>query len=168
VEGRGSLPFALLHGEPLIAIASFALEDAGVELLDFNTAWVDVQARGGAVVVHDPLCAGTPTEFLARAIEAAADTVVVGIRPVTDTVKRVEDGVIGETVDRDELFAVASPVVLPAAVVASLTELPPLDDLAALVALLRQGCEVTYLEAPPQARRMADESDLALVQHLPD
>ena len=168
VEGRGSLPFALLDGEPLVAVASWALGEADVELLDFTTAWVDVQARAAAVVVHDPLCPGTPPEFLARAVEAADGTVVVGIRPVTDTVKRVEEGVIGETVDRDVLFVVASPVVLPAAVVASLPELPPLEDLAALVALLREDREVTYLEAPPEARRIADESDLLLLRDLAD
>jgi 2-C-methyl-D-erythritol 4-phosphate cytidylyltransferase len=168
VEGRGSLPFALLDGEPLVAVASWALGEADVELLDFTTAWVDVQARAAALVVHDPLCPGTPPAFLARAVEAADGTVVVGIRPVTDTVKRVEDGVVGETVDRDGLFVVASPVVLPAAVVASLPELPPLEDLAALVALLREDREVTYMEAPPEARRVADESDLLLLQHLAD
>jgi 2-C-methyl-D-erythritol 4-phosphate cytidylyltransferase len=168
VEGRGSLPFALLDGEPLVAVASWALGEAEVELLDFTTAWVDVQARAAAVVVHDPLCPGTPPEFLTRAVEAADGTVVVGIRPVTDTVKRVADGVVGETVDRDGLFVVASPVVLPAAVVASLPELPPLEDLAALVALLREDREVTYMEAPPEARRVADESDLLLLQHLAD
>jgi len=168
VEGRGSLPFALLDGEPLVAVASWALGEADVELLDFTTAWVDVQARAAAVVVHDPLCPGTPPEFLARAVEAADGTVVVGIRPVTDTVKRVEEGVIGETVDRDVLFVVASPVVLPAAVVASLPELPPLEDLAALVALLREDREVTFMEAPPEARRIADESDLLLLRDLAD
>ena len=168
VEGRGSLPFALLDGEPLVAVASWALGDADVELLDFNTAWVDVQARAAALVVHDPLCPGTPPEFLARAVEAADGTVVVGIRPVTDTVKRVESGLVGETVDRDGLFVVASPVVLPAAVVAALPALPPLEDLAALVAQLREDREITYLEAPPEARRVADESDLLLLQSLED
>jgi 2-C-methyl-D-erythritol 4-phosphate cytidylyltransferase len=168
VEGRGSLPFALLHGEPLVALASWALGEADVELLDFTTSWADVQARDAAVVVHDPLCPGTPPEFLASAVDAADSTVVVGVRPVTDTVKRVEGGVVGETVDRDGLFAVASPVVLPAAVVAALPQLPPLEDLAALVALLREHREVTYLEAPPEARRVADESDLRLLEHLGD
>ena len=36
VEGRGSMPFALLHGESLVAVASWALGEAGVELLDFT------------------------------------------------------------------------------------------------------------------------------------
>lgn len=167
VEGRGSMPFAMLHGESLVAVASWALEDAGVELLDFTAAWSDVQARDAALVLHDPLCPGTPAEFLARAVEAAADgAVVVGVRPVTDTVKTIDDGVLGDTVDREGLVEVASPVVLPATVVAALSEQPVLDDFAELVALLRERHEVTLMEAPPQARRVADESDLRLVEQL--
>ena len=88
VEGRGSLPFALLHGESLVAVASWALGEAGVELLDFTASWADVQARGTALVVHDPLCPGTPADFLREVVAAAADgRVVVGVRPVTDTVQ---------------------------------------------------------------------------------
>jgi 2-C-methyl-D-erythritol 4-phosphate cytidylyltransferase len=168
VEGRGSMPFALLDGEALVAVASWALEDAGVELLDFTVDWADVQAREAALVVHDPLCPRTPVEFLLSAVEAAAgDRVVVGVRPVVDTVKTVDAGVLGDTVDRDALVVVASPVVLPAAVVAALPEAPVLDDLAELVRSLRTDYEVLLLEAPPAARRVADESDLRLLANLP-
>src|SRR3954464_1012786 len=129
VEGRGSMPFALLDGESLVAVASWALEEAGVELLDFTAAWADVQARDAALVLHDPLCPGTPAEFLARAVAAAAGgAVVVGVRPVTDTVKSIEGGVLGDTLDREGLVAVASPVALPADVVAQLTGPPALED----------------------------------------
>jgi 2-C-methyl-D-erythritol 4-phosphate cytidylyltransferase len=168
LEGRGSLPYALLHGESLVAVATWSLEEAGVELLDFTAPWADVQARGTALVLHDPLCPGTPASFIARAVEAATsgDTVVAGVRPVTDTVKRVEGEVLGETVDRAGLVAVASPVVLPASVVAGLDALPVSDDLADLVAGLRAEHEVLLLEAPPEGRRVSDESDLRLVEAL--
>ena len=45
VEGRGSLPFALLHGESLVAVASWAVGEAGVDLLDFTASWPDLLAR---------------------------------------------------------------------------------------------------------------------------
>jgi hypothetical protein len=32
LEGRGSLPFALVHGESLVAAASWAVGDAGIQL----------------------------------------------------------------------------------------------------------------------------------------
>jgi 2-C-methyl-D-erythritol 4-phosphate cytidylyltransferase len=126
-----------------------------------------VQDLDAALVVHDPLCPGTPVEFLQEAVEAAADdAVVVGVRPVTDTVRHVEGDVLGDTVDRDGLVVVASPVVLPAAVVRSLPGWPSTDDLADLVATLALEHDVRRLAAPPSARRVVDESDLPLLEAL--
>jgi 2-C-methyl-D-erythritol 4-phosphate cytidylyltransferase len=170
VEGRGSLPFTLLHGESLVAWASWALTEADVELLDFDVSWAEVQERETALVVHDPLCPATPVSFLAEAVEAATSRgcVVVGVRPVTDTVARVAGGVLGPPVDRSGLVSLASPVVLPEEVVASLADWPPgLDAPAELVAALRRSNEVVLLlEAPPAARRVVDESDLRLLEAL--
>jgi 2-C-methyl-D-erythritol 4-phosphate cytidylyltransferase len=171
VDGRGTLPFALLHGEPLVAVASWALERADVELVDFTDRWDDVAPAIGCLVLHDPLCPLTPVSFLRSCIDRArADgAVVVGVRPVTDTLKTVsEDGAVGATVDRDELWAVCSPVVLPAAVLARLDDWPETADLARLVERLRERVPVTVLEAPPLARRVADESDLALLEAAAD
>src|SRR3954454_4910399 len=112
VEGRGSMPFALLDGEALVAVASWALEDAGVELLDFTVDWADVQAREVALVVPDQLCPRNLVDFLVSAMEAATgDRVVVGVPPVVDTVNPVDAGLLADTVDRDALVVVASPVV---------------------------------------------------------
>ncbi|MGN6132617.1 MAG: 2-C-methyl-D-erythritol 4-phosphate cytidylyltransferase, partial [Nocardioidaceae bacterium] len=168
VEGRGSLPFALLHGESLVAVAAWALGEAGAELLDFDTSWAGVQEREGVLVVHDPLCPATPVPFLREAIGVALarHSVVVGVRPVTDTVKVVDGDVVGETVDRDGLVTVASPLVLPAAVVAALPEWPSFDDPAALVGELRGRYPVSFVEAPALARRVADASDLRLLEGL--
>ncbi len=165
-DGRGSLPFALLHNESLVAIAAWTLGESGAELLDFNALWVDVVARELPLVVHDPLCPATPVEFLSAALEQAVSSgaVVVGVRPVTDTVKQLEDDVVGETVDRSALAAVASPVVLPAAVVSAHDEWPNLDDLPSWVESLRSRFPVAFLEAPPEGRRVTDESDLKLLE----
>ena len=167
VEGRGSLPFALLHGESLVAIASWALSEAGAELLDFNATWRSVQVLERPLVIHDALCPLTPVGFLREAADQAirSGAVVVGVRPVTDTVKSAsEEGVVGETVDRERLWAVTSPVVLPEAVVAALEDWPGTDDLAALVESLRDRFPVTFLEAPPLGRRVEDESAVRLLE----
>ena len=171
VDGRGSMPFALLHGESLVAVASWVLGGAGVRLMDFTADWSDVRAQDGALVIHDPLCAGTPVTFLLEALRVAAegDAVVVGVRPVTDTVKAVDGhDVIGPTHDRAALHAVTSPVVLPPAVLAALTEPPATDDLADLVTALAEHHDVVFLEAPPSARRVSDESDVRLLEAIAD
>jgi hypothetical protein len=166
--GRGSMPFATLDGEPLVALASFALEDAGVELVDFNVELVDARGTHRPIVLHDPLCPRTPREFLREAVATAVaeDVVVVGVHPVTDTIKSVRNGVVGETVDREGLWTVTSPVVLPASLVATLEDWPDADDLTALVVRLRDRHEICFLEAPAVGRRVADESDIELLEAL--
>jgi 2-C-methyl-D-erythritol 4-phosphate cytidylyltransferase len=164
---RGSLPFALVHGEPLVAAAAWALGEAGVTLVDIGTGWEDLAASDAPFVLHDALCPLTPPGFLAGCLAHAADSsaVTVGVRPVTDTVKQLDEGKVGGTVDRTDLVQVVSPIVLPAAVVAALDGLPT-NDFAALVAELAQRFPVETLEAPAEARRVADESDLRVLEAL--
>jgi 2-C-methyl-D-erythritol 4-phosphate cytidylyltransferase len=166
-EGRGSLPFALIHGEALVACAAWALGDAGVTAVDHGTPWSAIVEAEEPFVLHDALCPMTPASFVADCVNTAVerDVVVVGVRPVTDTVKRVEDGTVGATVDRDDLVAVTSPVVLPPGVVAALDALPSLD-FADLVVALRERFPVRLLEAPPEGRRVASEDDVRLLAAL--
>jgi 2-C-methyl-D-erythritol 4-phosphate cytidylyltransferase len=161
IDGRGSLPFALVHGESLVAAASWALTTAGAELFDYGVSFAGVREAGRMLVVHDPLCPLTPAAFLEEAIAESEETgaVVVGVRPVTDTVKEQQGERLGATVDREGLMCVTSPVVLPAAVVAALEDLV-LDDLAVLVEDLSRRFPVRYLPAPPLGRRIVDEADL--------
>jgi 2-C-methyl-D-erythritol 4-phosphate cytidylyltransferase len=172
--GRGSMPFALLHGEALVAVAAWAAGEAGVDLLDFDATWSQVQAVERPLVLHDPLCPMTPVTFISETVRRAvdADAVVVAVHPVTDTVKSVEVGpegaVVGATVDRESLWAVTSPVVLPASVVAALEDWPDVDDFGALVSALRDRFPVTFVEAPPLARRVEDESAIRLLEAYAD
>jgi hypothetical protein len=167
VDGRGSLPFALVHGESLVAAASWALTTAGVTLFDYGVSFAAVQDSGEMLVIHDPLCPLTPVTFLTEAIAECARTgaVVVGVRPVTDTIKERSGERLGATVDRDGLLCVTSPVVLPATVVAALDELPT-DDLAELVAGLTKRFPVRHLPAPALGRRIVDEADLGVLGAL--
>ncbi len=166
-EGRGSLPFALIHGEALVATAVWALGESGVTPVDSGTEWSGVQAAGEPFVLHDPLCPMTPPEFIAECVtRAVADgVVVVGVREVTDTVKVLEEGRLGETVARAGLTVVCSPVVLPAPVVADLAGLPDLD-FAVLVEALERRFTVERVPAPAGARRVASEDALALLAAL--
>jgi 2-C-methyl-D-erythritol 4-phosphate cytidylyltransferase len=164
--GRGSLPYGLIHGEPLVRCAVIALEEAGIEPLDPDTDWAEVVDHEAPLVLHDALCPLVPPDFLVSCVvrAVATDRVVVGYRPVTDTVKRVGDGILGETIDRTGLRALAAPVVLPARVVAALDR-PPGTDMAALVARLApEGVE--WVEAPAEGRRVGDEGDVRLLEAL--
>lgn len=169
---RGSLPFALIHGEALVATASWALGEAGVTPVDFTTGWTGLQASEEPFVLHDSLCPMMPAEFIARCVVTAVErgAVVIGVRPVTDTVKLLaesSDGVasVGETVDRSRLLAVASPIVLPAPVVGALDDLPT-TDFTELATLLAARFPVVTLEAPAAARRVGSLDDVRLLEAL--
>ncbi|MDZ5621276.1 hypothetical protein [Nocardioides bizhenqiangii] len=168
-EERGSLPYRLIHGEALVAAAAWAMGEAGVDLVDVTVPWHVVADLGRALVLHDPLCPMTPPDFITECarVAVARDAVVVGVRPVTDTVKEVEDGRLGRTVDRDGMVAVCSPVVLPARVVAALPSRPP-SDFVELVAGLRSSYEVVMLDAPPGAGRVASDEDVRVLEALTD
>lgn len=164
---RGSLPYAAIHGESLVACAAWALGQAEVGHVDAVVPWAELREAGRTLVLHDSLCPMTPPEFIADCVAACEeqDTVVVAVRPVTDTVKVIRDGVVGETVDRDGLLALASPVVIPEAVVAQL-EAAPVGELTQLVAGLAQRFSVVTVEAPPAARRVASLDDVRLLEAL--
>lgn len=169
---RGSLPFALLHGEALVTCAAWAIGEAGFTQVDLGTSWetvVEAAVDGEEpLVLHDSLCPMTPAGFLVACVAHAVETgaVVVGVRPVTDTLKTVDErGVVGGTVDRDEVLQVTSPVVLPPTVVAALDGLAT-TDLAALVAVMAERFPVVTLEAPPEGRRVTDEHDVRVLEAL--
>ncbi len=166
-EGRGSLPFTLIHGEALVACAVWALGESGVTPIDLGTAWTGLVDGGEPFVLHDSLCPMTPGSFIAECLVRSvdSDTIIVGVRPVTDTVKVVTDGTVGATVDRDALRTVASPIVLPARVVAALEGLPSLD-FAELVRALGPRFGVEYVEAPTSARRVSSVDDAAVLEAL--
>ena len=164
---RGSLPFALVHGESLVATAAWALGEAGVFVVDLGTGWDAVTDADVPFVLHDALCPMTPPAFLVACVEHALErsAVTVGVRPVTDTVKELREGLVGDTVDRSALLQVVSPVVLPPAVVAALDGVPS-GDFAELVAALAEQFPVETLEAPAAARRVADQADLRVLEAL--
>jgi len=172
-ESRGSLPFALVHGEALVACATWALSEAGVLPLDARTSLDAVVESDLPLVLHDALCPMTPPAFIESCVRRAlAEGVpVVGVRPVTDTVKvlTVEDpALVGETIDRDRLLRVVSPVVVPPSVVAAAPDLlaDPGLDLADLVTALRAHTAVLLEQAPPEAMRVGSVEDVRVLEAL--
>ncbi len=178
-QDRGSLPFALLHGEALVACAAWGLGESGVTPIDTGTPWSSVVLAEEPFVLHDSLCPMTPATFIADCVQRslAVDRVVVGVRAVTDTVKRVDGGVVGATVDREQLWSVVSPLVLPSRVVAALGKAGgrgPVDldaglDLAGLVRALEvldPSYAAEHREAPAEAMRVRSLDDVAVLEAL--
>ncbi len=157
-EHAGSLAFALVHGESLVACAAWALGAAEVHPVDLGTTWEDVVEVEVPFVLHDVLCPLTPPGFIAACVaEAVADdTVVVGVHPVTDTIRGA---------DRDRLLSVASPLVLPASVVAVLRQAPG-GALDGVLEQLARDHAVQPVWAPVAARRVGDEEDLRVLAAL--
>ncbi len=152
-----------------MACAAWAVGEAGVDLVDASVPWAGLAESGEDLVLHDALCPMTPPDFIRACLEHARQTglPVVGVRPVTDTVKVVADGFVGETVDREGLLAIASPLVIPAAVVAALGGMS--HDLARAVAdLAAAGHGVETLEAPTEGRRVASAEAVRLLEALTD
>jgi 2-C-methyl-D-erythritol 4-phosphate cytidylyltransferase len=113
----------------------------------------------------------TPPGFLTACVQRAlADAVVVvGVHPVTDTVKEivhdVDGPVVGATVDRDRLVRVVSPIVIPPGVSAALRSWPS-ADLPTALADLREVAPVVFVEAPSTARRVSSEGEVRALEAL--
>jgi hypothetical protein len=195
VGGRSALAFHQLHGEPLYAHALRALVEAtGPVLVDVDhedlarvrddvarwrlTAtpllreewWSEVHgAPGRGLVAHDVLCPLVTADFLrsmlARAVERPA-TSLVAYRPVTDTLKAVVDDRIQQTIDRNGLAAVTSPLVVPAGVLDGDDEPPPVHDFSTAVTWLRARGEVELVRAPSLGRRVEHVRAVHLLEHL--
>jgi len=167
------LPFALLHGEALVACAAWGLEGAGVVALDPRASVADVEP-GSAVVLHDVLCPMTPPAFIAGCVARSVeeDAVVVGVRPVTDTVKLLlgEDAdTVGETVDRDSLVRVASPLVIPPGLVGRVLDVvddPAVDFVGAVATLRSRAPRLLLEEAPAAAARIGSADDVRVLEAL--
>ena len=116
------------------------------------------------VLVHDaarPLVGDGVIERVLAPLAEGYDGVVPGL-PVPDTVKRVEHGVIAETVDRDGLVTVQTPQAFPAHVLrAAYADADDATDCASLVE--RRGGRVRVVAGDPHLLKITTTADLALV-----
>ncbi len=162
--GHEALLCHSLLGRPLGDHARLALAEAGID--EYST-WQEAVSTGLPVVVHDPLCPLLPAAFLVELVAGLGDVVLVGVQPVTDTVKTVEGDVVGGTLDRERYWSLASPLVVPPALAATVdpVEVGNLVDLRGFVSLLGT---VEYVEVPGSGRRVTDESDVVLLEAAHD
>ena len=121
----------------------------------------ELDLPGEGLVLLDERCPGVTAPDVRRVVASAVGAVAVGVRPVTDTVKALQEGYVGPTVERDGLVAVCSPLAVPADLLGLVAGS---RDLTALVsALVSDGVPVELVEVPATARRVADATELALL-----
>ncbi len=151
-----------------MACAAWAVGESGVDLVDASVAWEAFVEAGRDVVLHDSLCPMTPPAFIAACLDRARTSghPVVAVRPVTDTVKVVAHDRVGDTLDRESLVAVTSPLVIPASVVAGLGQRPSSDLARAVADLVAAGHGVETLAAPTEGRRVSSVEDVRLLEAL--
>jgi len=119
------------------------------------------------VLVHDaarPLVGGAVIERVLRPLAEGYDAVVPGL-PLADTVKRVQAGVVAETVDRSELVTVQTPQAFTAdALRAAYRGDAPVGatDCASLVEA--RGGRVRVVDGDPRLLKITTPADLALVE----
>jgi 2-C-methyl-D-erythritol 4-phosphate cytidylyltransferase len=197
VAGRDALPFAPLHGVPLYLHALRSLVAASPEgvsvvvgaehehrvrdeltvaglstpVLASATWWAETGPKlTGSLLVHDPLCPLTSTEFLAevrRAGHHKPGVSLAAFRPVTDTVKTVVDERIHGTIDREGLAALIAPVLIAAPVLRGAVaagDEPPLSNFGELLSWLRSRGPVELVKGPSLARRVDDASAVNLLE----
>lgn len=126
-----------------------------------------VPDEAAVVVVHDgPRPAATTDLFTAvvDAVRAGADGAIPGLA-VTDTVKRVRDGVVMETLVRSELMAVQTPQAFDATVLrkAHAGEPEATDDAAVVEAI---GGRVVVVPGEVTNRKITERADLDAVARV--
>lgn len=131
-------------------------------------AFAEVPEEALVVVVHDaarPLLDHTVVERLLVCVGEGYDG-AVPVLPVADTLKRVRDGAIVETVGRDDLVVAQTPQAFIASALrrAFAGDLSGATDCASLVE--RAGGRVGVVDGDPRLLKVTTPNDLALVEAL--
>ena len=131
-----------------------------------STALAEVPEEALVVVVHDaarPLLDDAVVERLLLPLGEGFDG-AVPVVPVVDTLKRVREGAVAETLDREGLVAAQTPQAFLAPTLrrAFAAELAGATDCASLVE--RAGGRVAVVDGDPRLLKVTTPADLALVE----
>jgi 2-C-methyl-D-erythritol 4-phosphate cytidylyltransferase len=144
-------------------VASVAGGEARAESVRIGVGEVD--AGAAVVVVHDaarPLVSDAVIERLLGALNDGWDGAVPGL-PVVDTVKRVENGAVVETLRRAELVTVQTPQAFVADVLRNaMSGGADATDCSALVEAA--GGRVALVSGDPRLLKVTTADDLALIE----
>ena len=160
---------AILLAEELVASKVAAVVTGGATRAEsVRVALAEVPDDALVVLVHDaarPLVDDAVIERLLGKLAEGVDGVVPGI-PIGDTVKRVDRGIVAETIDREALVAVQTPQVFVSDRLraAYAGELEGTTDCASLVE--RAGGRVAVVPGDRRLVKVTTADDLELVARL--
>jgi len=160
---------AILLAEELVASKVSSVVTGGATRAEsVRIALAEVPPDALVVVVHDaarPLVDDAVVERLLGRLAEGLDGVVPGL-PLADTVKRVDRGVVAETLDRDSLVIVQTPQAFVADRLRSAYagDLAGATDCASLVE--RSGGRIGVVDGDPRLLKVTTPEDLALVSSL--
>lgn len=160
---------AILLAEELAAAKVVACVPGGVTRAEsVRAALAEVPDEALVVLVHDaarPLLEDEVVERVLGRLAEGYDGAVPAL-PLADTVKRVEAGLVRETVPREGLVAAQTPQAFLASSLrrALAGELAGATDCASLVE--RAGGRVAVVEGDPRLLKVTTRADLALVEAL--
>jgi 2-C-methyl-D-erythritol 4-phosphate cytidylyltransferase len=164
---------AILVAEELGAGKVGAVVTGGATRADsVRAAVAELPDDAVVVLVHDaarPLVSDAVLERVLAPLSEGWDGAVPGL-PVSDTVKRVRDDAVVETLPRDQLVAVQTPQAFPLAVLRGALDptspsnslLQESTDCASLVEA--RGGRVKVVAGDPRLLKITDQADLALVE----
>ena len=159
----------ILLAEELVASKVASVVTGGATRAEsVRNALAEVAADALVVLVHDaarPLVDDEVIERVLGGLAEGVDGVVPGL-PVSDTVKRVERGVVMETVAREGLVTVQTPQAFIAARLRSAYagDLTGATDCASLVE--RAGGRIGVVEGDARLLKVTTPDDLELVERL--
>ena len=158
---------AIVLAEELVASKVAAVVTGGATRGEsVRAALAEVPDDALVVVVHDAARPLVDDAVIGRVIGPLAegvDGVVPGL-PLPDTVKRVDRGLVVETVDRSGFVTVQTPQAFTAAVLRAAYRDLPVDatDCASLVEA--RGGRIRVVEGDPRLLKITTRADLALVE----
>lgn len=126
----------------------------------------EVDPEADLIAIHDGARPLVPQEIIRDTVARAALTgAAAPAIPLTDTIKRVEDGLVAETVDRAALWAVQTPQVFEAGLIKTATQ-KAIDDGELLTddcgSVERLGMKVTLTSGSRENIKITTPLDLVL------
>ena len=157
-------------GTDITFVAGGASRSASV-----RAGFAAIGAATDVVAIHDAARCLTPTDVIARTIAAVAGDVVAAApgRPVPDTLKRVVEGEVTDTLPRDGVWTIQTPQVVRYDVLeATLTHADgrdATDDLALVEDAIAAGVisgRIRVVAGDARALKITEPSDLEIARDL--